>query len=372
MDLLAPVDDPQRAVLNMLWSQYQVHGRFPAFGWLEYQLSLSGHDAGAAIGGMPTIRIPDVHGGTYAAVWTSRPPLANETPVHLTVAGLYQQMLQGDGLASTIVGCILAHLRDMADARSVVADRPFDPPAVHGSLRLSLEKDGQLKMLPLVAPILEREWIAVSLSETSELPYSAEANPISTLRMLRDPRYNTAQEYLSALAALSIPDEPTVPTYTDPFSLVRAIGHFDTTTELVFKTPVVTRTPIERTAKLSHDVGSLDELYVGIGAVGELLQELQVDGKKGVPPVLRLLDHLVTRQPNIDRGIVQSAVDVLDAVRVIRNGGLHPKQKPELVQAHMRIGIPFPIRDPAAAWDTMRAQLTVAFDNLQGEIYANK
>lgn len=370
-DLLAPLDDSQMALVDMVWRQYTATGKFPNFGWLDYKLSRSGLDAAAVIGGLPTLRVPQIHGGTYAAVWVPTAPLNPDTPVHLTVAALHQLMMKhSDGLANEIVRGILAHLQDLDDARAVLADHPHDTPVVQASLRASLDLIGQLRRIEHVGPVLEREWIAAHAVPQG---HPEVTDWISTPRLLRDLKFTTVNEYLTALMALAIPEQTVLPTYTEPLALARAVSHFDVTCELVLGASVVKRPPIDRTAKLALDVSSLEELYSGIGAIGEILQELQVDGGN-LPPVKRLYAHLSApaRLPNISQPVVQGAVDVLDAVRVIRNAGLHPKQKPELIQAHAALGIPFPIRDPAAAWNTMRAQLVVAFDTLQGEIYANK
>lgn len=56
-------------------------------------------------------------------------------------------------------------------------------------------------------------------------------------------------------------------------------------------------------------------------------------------------------------------------IGVRRNNGLHAKQKPDLIAAHAKLRLPFPIRDPAAAWDIIRAQVVVAFDMLEAAVY---
>lgn len=100
------------------------------------------------------------------------------------------------------------------------------------------------------------------------------------------------------------------------------------------------------------------------------MSDLQVPGKQPTHAVGRLLGYLVQELPNIDQVRVQDALDLMNAVREIRNSSVHPKPSAKLIAAHNTLGLPFPIRDPAQAWNIIRAQMEAAFGMMQEEMYA--
>jgi hypothetical protein len=161
--------------------------------------------------------------------------------------------------------------------------------------------------------------------------------------------------------------------YHDPRSLLRTIDHFDVTCELVLKQPLISKPAMARSALLAQEAQSQSDLQSGLSALGEIIGELRVPGGNPNYAVGRLLTWVTSQLPNLDQASqarVQDAIDLLNAVREIRNSGQHPKPHRQLIDAHELLGLPFPIQDPAAAWDTIRAQMDVAFGTLQEEIIA--
>jgi hypothetical protein len=130
-----------------------------------------------------------------------------------------------------------------------------------------------------------------------------------------------------------------------------------------------------RSALLAAEAQSHSDLQSCLSALGEVIAELQVPGKSPNHATGRLKAWLVRNLPNLDKGgevRIQGAIDLLDAVRRIRNSGQHPKPDHRLIAAHELLGLPFPIQDPASAWDIIRAQIDVAFGTLQEEIFAGR
>lgn len=79
--------------------------------------------------------------------------------------------------------------------------------------------------------------------------------------------------------------------------------------------------------------------------------------------------NLANELPTIDQVQVKVAIGLMDAVRDIRNSGVHPKPSEKLIAAHDLLGLPFPVRDPAEVWNVIRAQMDAAFSIIQEEIY---
>lgn len=128
-----------------------------------------------------------------------------------------------------------------------------------------------------------------------------------------------------------------------------------------------------RSALLAQAAQSHSDLQSCLSALGQLIGELRVPGNSPSHPTGRLKAWLVSKLPALDQAAqsrVQDAIDLLDAVRQIRNSGQHPKPTKQLIAAHELLGLPFPIQDPANAWNIIRAQMDIAFGSLQEEIYA--
>ncbi|CAM5282631.1 hypothetical protein KAURM247S_04453 [Kitasatospora aureofaciens] len=118
------------------------------------------------------------------------------------------------------------------------------------------------------------------------------------------------------------------------------------------------RPPVDRSALLAFDVDDEDGLQTGITVLTEMLSRLRVGKVPGVKTdhVLgRLKDWLTHTLPTIDAHAVGRAVKTLDSVREIHNSTVHPKPGRDLLEAYQQLGLPYPITDPAMAWDSIRA-----------------
>src|SRR5262249_3613920 len=151
--------------------------------------------------------------------------------------------------------------------------------------------------------------------------------------------------------------------YRDPRALLRTIDHFDVTCELVLKQQLVSKPAMARSALLAQEAQSQSDLQSGLSALGEIIGELRVPGNAPNYATGRLLACPSGQLPNLDQAAkarIQDAIGLLDAVRMVRNSGQHPKPNRQLIEAHELLGVPFPIQDPANAWDVIRAQMDVA------------
>jgi hypothetical protein len=280
------------------------------------------------------------------------------------MAGLYHIE---DHAKMPIVHAVLTYLRSMSAARAQIADHPFDVPRINVTLKQALKPEGiDQTIIPWVSAVAQREWLAMRVT-----PQLDQNDATGELGVLTEANFFTIEEYLNALTAVTTPQQPTaILEYRDPRALGRSITNFDIACELVLKSPLVKKPAIDRTALFALDAATYSDLQTGISALGELMSGLDVPGKNPSYATGRLLVHLVHKLPNIDMVRIQEAIDLMDAAREMRNSGAHLRPSAALIAAHDTLGLPFPIRDPAQAWNIIRAQMEAAFGTLQEEIYA--
>ena len=196
-------------------------------------------------------------------------------------------------------------------------------------------------------------------------------NLVGEMSLLTDVNFYTIEEYLTAITAAVTPQQLTpITEQWDPQTLARAITNFDITCELTLGVSLIKKPAIDRTVLFAQDAISFPDLLAGISSLGELLGDLQVPGKKPSHPTGRLFAYLEEKFPGINSARSKGAIDLMDAVRELRNSGAHPRPSDKLLEAHERLGLPFPLRDPAQAWNIIRARIVSAFNALQEEIYA--
>lgn len=367
--LLDRLDSDQWKLLDIVWRQFigDPDARWPVFSFVDFHMRAHGLDAFDIMSGLPAIG-REFYAGGYRAAWSptrgSRP--VRKDHVYLTMAGLYQIC---DPRAADIGAAVLAYLDQMTEARKAFGDNPFSTPDVDVGLREALvASDASVTTLPWAAAICVHEWPGMQVTVTP--PHNASGG----LGLLREARFSSIEDYLVAITAVTTPQQTSsVVEYHDPRTLLRTIDHLNDTCELVLDQPLISKPAMARSALLAQVAQSHSDLQSGLSALGEIIGGLQVPGTKPTHPLGRLLAWLTRQLPNLDQAAqarIRDAVNLLDAVREIRNSGQHPKPHRQLIDAHELLGLPFPIHDPAAAWDTIRAQMDVAFGTLQEEIKA--
>lgn len=360
--LMDPFDVPQAALRDIVWEVFVSNRSFPVYDYVKYQMEERGYDLDEVLASLPSIGM--LYRGRYRAVdYESGGGLPQPgSLVYLTMAGLYQVR---DHRAMAIIGGVLAYMRALSKKREAIGQYPLQVVNVHASLDEVREPAGiDRNDLPLISAVAEHEWPGMSVSRQGE-------TISGTLGLVRKADFHAIEQYLLAITAATTPQQAaSVPQYRDPNALARAITNFDITCELVLKTRLVKMPALTRTALLGQDAASHSDLQAGVSAIGELLSELQVPGKNPSHPTGRMLAYLIDNLPAIDQSRVQQALDVIDAVREIRNSGVHPKPSAKLLAAHELLGLSFPVREPLDGWNIIRAQMDYAFSLLQEEIYA--
>jgi hypothetical protein len=369
--LLDPLDSDQWKLLDIVWRQFidDPDARWPVFSFVDFQMHTHGLDAFDIMSGLPSIGRTVYHGG-YRAAWSATaggPPRDNDV-VYLTMAGLYQI---SDVRAAEVGAAVLAFLDQMSDARAAFGENAFNVPDVNVGLREALVASGVgVTKMPWATAIANHEWPGMRV----QVGYPAPGEASGGLGLLREARFSSIEDYLVAITAATTPQQAvSVLEYRDPRALLRTIDHFDVTCELVLQQPLISKPAMARSALLAQEAQSQSDLQSGLSALGEIIGELRVPGNNPNYAAGRLLTWLTGQLPNLDQAAqarVQDAIDLLDAVREIRNSGQHPKPHRQLIDAHELLGLPFTIQDPATAWDIIRAQMDVAFGILQEEIIA--
>ncbi|WP_327744074.1 hypothetical protein OHO28_22025 [Streptomyces europaeiscabiei] len=358
--LTDPLTEEQRLLLDIVWTTFVEHERFPSFFHVAYRMRKQGHDAAKVIYSFPAVGHDQVSNGYRAVGWwahgyTPRP----DGPVYVTMAGLYH--LQHDQMARDLAGGLLAYMQQMTWEQEKILDSPFNLPNMHVNLGDVLKEiDGAGPLVGHMAEIADREWPGMHFNKTT-LTGQLGALPAAD--------YDTLDFYLADVTAhLSPPAPPETLSFTEPRALLRALNFLDVTYELVLGEALVVRPPMDRSSVLALDVDDEAAYNSGLVVLTDILRDFKVPGRNPGSGLLRLEEHLADKLPALDRDAVHQAVQLLDQIRVIRNSAVHPKPRPELAVAHHALGLPFPVRDFTAAWDSVRAHAERAVSNLQEAI----
>ncbi|MFE1551753.1 hypothetical protein [Streptomyces sp. NPDC058718] len=359
--LTDPLDDAQQFLVDLLWSTFAEHKQFPHFFYVNHLMRIEGHDAVTVLHSFPTM-------GTlltprYRAIGWWGPdhnPDANG-PVYLTLAGLYH--VADDPMADAIGSGLLTFIRDIAQAQNAILDSPFKMPEISVNLDSSMERVvGVQNYVQHMALIAQHEWPGLGFDKNHRT---------GRLGMLTSAEFSSLADYLGAVTAALTPPVPVdaLP-FAEPRALLRALNFLDVTSELVINRRLVSRPPMDRSSLLALDADDEATFQAGLVVLTDILRDLQVPGGTPANGLNRLEAHLVDRLPAINRAAVHQAVELLDQVRVLRNSAVHPKPSPRLLTAHQALGLPFPVRDFTAAWDSVRAHAERALIRLQEEIQA--
>lgn len=366
VDLMEAPDDAQQALIEIVWAVFHDHDKFPLHSYVERRMKARGFDLAETLASFPAVTFQMVLGRYRAVDFEASGGIAQmDSPVYLTMAGLYH-VLKWDGSAvMPIISAFLNWASAAGRARERYAQSPFEVPDVDVSWNaVQAATDTNPEISERVLMLAKREWPGMRVRLQGEVT-------MGRLGLNDDGPFDTIEEYLGGVAALMPPLRPVSILEThDPNALARSLTSFDITCELVLKQVLIEKPAISRTAWFSQDATSQSDFQAGVSALGEVIGDLRVPGNSPSHPLGRLVAFLKMELPLIDDARLADAVELLDAVREIRNSGVHRKPSRALIAAHHRLGLSFPIQDPGTAWRIVRAQMDAAFTILQEEIYA--
>ncbi|MFF1909929.1 hypothetical protein [Kitasatospora sp. NPDC058218] len=365
--LLDPPDEAQRLLLHTVWEVFAEHGKFPMTHYVDYKMREAGHDTTTVLHSFPAVG-HHLRGSGYQAItwWGSGRPSPDNGPVGLTLAGLRQI---DDERAAAIGNQLLTFMRALTQARQQIANHPFEMPNLTLQLRETLERAGvSTKYGHHAAVVADQEWPGLRFTYQS-----SSFGGFGELGHLARADFSTLDDYVAAVAAELAPTPaPTALYYAEPRALLRTLNFLDLTCEVVLQRTLVPRFPTDRVCRLALPVDDEAGFNTGVIVLAELLGSLNVPKTKSQPPFApkRIGDWLASQLPRVDEDAVNAAVEILLHIQDLRNSSVHPKQRPELIAAHHALGLPFPIKDHAAAWDSVRAYADRALSVLQEEIQA--
>ena len=184
------------------------------------------------------------------------------------------------------------------------------------------------------------------------------------------------QQYIHRVAELlTRPVVPQPRVLTSPLDIATSLGYLNTAWRLRH-----TRKPLfvvewpERFAALCYDAGTREEVFDRLSALGEVLKGLQIPAggaQHGDHPVQRLrpyLEHLLIDplDPQVDE-----ALQDLEHVVHIRNGGQHGNAQDKAAASYIAFGINLPILDWGGAWATIRSHSIAAFDAIRDALLSS-
>lgn len=361
--LAEPLDEDQKALVDVVWEVFAKHGEFPKFFYVEHALRTRDRrlDAAKILKSFPSVGGIGIQ--AYRAVgWGGEgwAHVEQNGDVWLNLSGLLH--VHNNSLKEVICRGLLAFMREATRALDAILNSPFSQPEISVDMNKVAQEEGiGQNYLPYMAVIADREWPAISSFQKT--------TGTGRLGFLTVADFNTLDEYVEAVTeSLTVPPSPTVMALSEPRALLRAFNFLDVTAELVLGDPLVNRPPMDRSALLAQDAANENDFVNGMAVLNEILRDLRVPGRNPSFAVGRLNAYLARELPTIDQAAVEQATELLDQIRIVRNSSIHPKPDARLLEAHRALGLPFPVQDFTAAWDSVRGHAEQAVLRLQEEI----
>ncbi|MFE4337138.1 hypothetical protein ACFRQM_49840 [Streptomyces sp. NPDC056831] len=165
--LTDPLTEEQRLLLDIAWTTFVEHERFPNFFHVAYRMRKHGHDAAKVLYSFPVIGHDQVSNGYRAVGWWGHGYTPqSDGPVYLTMAGLYH--LQHDQMARDLARGLLAYMQQMTWEQDKILDSPFDLPNIDVNLGDVLKEiAGAGPLVERMAQIADREWPGIRFNKTT-------------------------------------------------------------------------------------------------------------------------------------------------------------------------------------------------------------
>ena len=178
-------------------------------------------------------------------------------------------------------------------------------------------------------------------------------------------------DYLRRLRAWVEPETvPTAPVVVSPIALPAALDYLDVVWRLAFGGGLLVIPSAERAARLVFDAATGEEFDNRLSAIGEMFKGFDVPGDQRDGTFKRLRMYLRSRLTAAAMARVDPAVDVLESVTHIRNGGQHMDAAADAAAALPSLGLTYPISDFSSAWWTVQVNVVQALDIIREEVRA--
>jgi hypothetical protein len=359
----------QTRLVNTVCAQFFQQGQWPIFQFVEAQLQQAGLDALTTLRSFPVVGAEGV-GPNYSAVFYEKAGRVVPSPdsqVKLTLAGL-RHIPNGNGLAADflmLVGLLVAErvraryspvevVKVNVTGKQVAA---LFPP--HASERLA-----QLHALAQHEPPTRPD---ISMQPSDEYWWSDVGPSIRDYSDLAG-----LDDYLGRVSTqLEQPLLRARPEPPHPRALAGAIDYLDAVWQLRFKKKLVKLESLERAALLALPVHSADGFDTALSAFADIVGHLSVPDQPGASdqhPLTKLGAFLPPRLAGANVERIHGALTTLTLIKTVRHGMQHAKAAPEAAAALHVLGVGYPVRNWAWAWDTLRHAAINAFEALREEI----
>lgn len=380
LPLLTALTAEQATVIDLIGDVWVEHRRWPLRGYLEHEMDRQGSDLTQVLasfvsphlsrtGPPPRAISPpqSVLTASYSAVWYDRVAAVPNQPVGLTVAGIGLLAVENQ----TANEVFLHLLRDVVEQ---VQQRPLDPfDSTTPEVSLS-ELAAQLKPE-------WRSWVALMPDIFDHEPATwggRVSGPHNDLRWrhTRDMRHfvgvSDLDDYLTRISTyLAAPVHP-VPLPTAPtLDLPASLDFLHTVWLLVYGTSLVQLPSAQIAASLATDASTAAEFDAHLSGLVQVLKGFAVP-PPGKHPVARLKSKLLHDLPTEAHPIVDRAIETLEAVSAVRDGGQHVKATPKAVAALRVFGLDYPVVDWQLSWEAIRNGTARALTDLREELLAHR
>lgn len=369
MSLTDDLTGDQKQLVELVCAAFFQNGQWPIFQFVEARLQQSGIDALTTLKSFPYVG-SDGHGARYSPVFYERTGRSTPSPgsqVMLTLAGL-RHIPNDNGLTDDFLHLIGLLVSERARA-------PYSP--IHEvSVKITRRQIANIyppgsERIKLLHGLAKREpptWSGLSTQPTDDYWWHDIGPSIRDYAELTD-----VDDYLRRVTTqLELPQVRERPVPPHPRALVGAIDYLDTVWQLRFsKKRLVRIESLERAALLALPVDNADAFDSALSAFADVLGHLSVPDQPGAPdqhPLTKLDTFLAPRLPGANAERIRGALTTLTLIKTVRHGMQHSKAAPDAAAALHTLGIGYPVRDWAWAWDAIRYAAINAFESLREEI----
>lgn len=366
--------EPQMMLVQEVFNACREDGKWPIFSWLQATLDRHNLDALSVLAEFPALDCYPRRSYTAAgADYLGRPPSSN-SEVFVTILGVWHLAQENRSLWDSLYFPFFKALDLCAGIRS-----DFIPPRHE-------------EAMPTVSWITIRETLVGHGSSMTPI----ESMLVNILRTERPPGFlipdhlnldhweakldreclrfggiSHVQDYLSRRTiGRPAPTTDRPPVVPSPLGLAASMDYFNMAWRLAYSEPSgpFRYASAERIGRLAHEVGTGEEFFSGMSAIGDTLSNLDVRNESGSHPLDRMEARLRTTLPAESHMRAAEAIDVMRAVARIRHTGQHSTVGIEVLDAWTSLGVGYPPNDWRAAWNLIRAKLTEAVDGIREEL----
>jgi hypothetical protein len=369
-DLLASLSDAHAALIAAIGKPLLATGRPPIWQYVESELDRQNFEPWDAQTTLPEI-VDSRSGRRYGLLWYERNNVSDDTPLFLTVAGLYH-LGTVESRAISITDDYVRVLTYLVSRRASAQLSPFDVTRiVVNNDEISREMPDLDGVLIRLLPDLLRHEPATMRSLLSIDPDGKNWHVELHRELLQYEGIRTTVDYVECASELlrppAVQPEPAIPS---PLELSATIDYFNVVWRLyIDKEPIVRLSGAERTARLVFEVTTADEFSTQVSAIAELLKNMRVSGR-GKTALERLHNLMKENLPDDSQPRIERAMATLRDVASIRNGLFqHSGTEHRGVRALTDLGIAFPVTDWRSAWTIVQQRTIDALNALREEIH---